>query len=131
MKYKIYIKKNNMNCIKNLWKKLFNNKEQKNNIIEDDYVKLETIKTITQDEVKSYNKQNLKRNVHVVPTKDGWNIKYEKSKTTISFHKTKKEAIVEAIKIAKNDQVELLIHRKDGKITEKNSYGNDPKNVKG
>ncbi|MCB0511746.1 MAG: DUF2188 domain-containing protein, partial [Bacteroidetes bacterium] len=33
--------------------------------------------------------------------------------------------------IAKNQQSELVIHNKEGKIREKDSFGNDPRNIKG
>jgi hypothetical protein len=44
---------------------------------------------------------------------------------------TQKEAEKVAIIIATNQKSEVIIHGRDGKIREKNSYGNDPKNVKG
>jgi len=39
---------------------------------------------------------------------------------------TKAEAIERAGKIAKNQKSELVIHNRDGKISDKDSYGNDP-----
>lgn len=41
------------------------------------------------------------------------------------------DAVEIAKRIAKNQHSELIIHRKDGKIREKNSYGNDPFPPKG
>ena len=38
---------------------------------------------------------------------------------------TKKEAVEVARKIAKNNHSELVIHGKDGKIQDKDSYSND------
>lgn len=67
-----------------------------------------------------------KRNQHVVPTKDGWAIKASGSpKATKVFH-TQQEAIARATEIARNQQSELLIHGRDGRIREKRSYGRDP-----
>lgn len=42
------------------------------------------------------------------------------------IYKTKKEAKEEGRKIAKENGAEHIIHDKDGKIQESNSYGNDP-----
>jgi hypothetical protein len=39
---------------------------------------------------------------------------------------TKKEAVEVAREIARNNHSELVIHGKDGKIQDKDSYGNDP-----
>ena len=39
---------------------------------------------------------------------------------------TQKQAIDIARQIAKNQQSELVIHKKDGTIRDKDSYGNDP-----
>ena len=40
--------------------------------------------------------------------------------------KTKKDALDIGRKIAKNNKSELVIHGKDGRIKDKDSYGNDP-----
>ena len=45
--------------------------------------------------------------------------------------KTQAEAKEIAKQIARNQNSEVIIQGQDGKIREKNSYGNDPKNVKG
>lgn len=39
---------------------------------------------------------------------------------------TKAEPIERAGKIAKNQKTELVIHNRDGKISDKDSYRNDP-----
>lgn len=66
-------------------------------------------------------------NQHVVPNnKNGWNVLGEhNSKATASFD-TQKEAIERAKEIAKNQKSEVVIHGRDGKIRDKDSYGNDP-----
>ncbi|BBB33131.1 conserved hypothetical protein [Thermotomaculum hydrothermale] len=66
-----------------------------------------------------------KTSFHVVPQKGKWAIKQEK-KTPLQSTRTKKEAIEKAKKIAKNKKTELIIHNKNGKISNRNSYGNDP-----
>lgn len=67
------------------------------------------------------------KNVHVTKSKDGsgWSTKTETSKKAYKTAPTQKEAIEIGKKIAKNNNSELLIHGKNGKIREKNSYGND------
>ena len=44
---------------------------------------------------------------------------------------TQKQAIDIAREIAKNQKSELVIHKKDGTIRDKDSFGNDPRNIKG
>ncbi|WP_409425918.1 DUF2188 domain-containing protein [Pseudoalteromonas sp. RW-H-Ap-1] len=44
---------------------------------------------------------------------------------------TQAEAIQWAKGVAQNQKSELYVHGKDGKIREKNSYGNDPHPPKG
>lgn len=36
------------------------------------------------------------------------------------------EARIYAVKVAKNDKTELVIHGRDGRIQDRRSYGNDP-----
>lgn len=67
-----------------------------------------------------------KKDVHTVPTKDGWANRREGSSRASSTHSTKAEAQSAGRDIAKKDGVEHLIHNTDGKIGERNSYGNDP-----
>lgn len=43
----------------------------------------------------------------------------------------KKQAQALAREMAKNDGVEHLVHKKDGTIGERNSYGNDSSNIPG
>jgi uncharacterized protein YdaT len=52
--------------------------------------------------------------------------KAENAERAVKITSTQQEAIERAKEIAKNNQSELIIHRKDGTIREKNSYGNDP-----
>lgn len=71
------------------------------------------------------------KNQHVVPNDGGWGIKGEgNSKLTEKFD-TQKEAIDRARDIAINQKSELFVHGEDGRIRERNSYGNDPHPPKG
>lgn len=67
-----------------------------------------------------------KKNVHVVPHEEGWAVKREGAKRASSVHGTKAPATEAGRKTAKAEKVELVIHNKDGKISDKDSYGNDP-----
>ena len=66
------------------------------------------------------------KNQHVVPHKDGWGIKGEGNEKFTIVTSTKKEALEAGKEIAKNQQSELVIHGKDGRIQDKDSYGKDP-----
>lgn len=67
-----------------------------------------------------------KKNQYVVPTKDGWGVRSENSERLTIKTETKAEAVKIATSIAKNQHSELTILGGDGKIQNKNSYGNDP-----
>ncbi|MBW8325451.1 MAG: DUF2188 domain-containing protein [Prolixibacteraceae bacterium] len=66
------------------------------------------------------------KNQHVVPRNDKWAVKGEGNSKATKVTLTQKEAIIVAKGIAKNNNSELVIHRPDGRIREKNSYGSDP-----
>ena len=76
-----------------------------------------------------------KEQLHVVYTENGhWATKKPKSKRASSISNTKKEAIGKARTQTKNHgNMEVKIHRKDGRITESNTYTRkkDPRNIKG
>jgi hypothetical protein len=72
-----------------------------------------------------------KNNQHVVTHKDGWAVLGEGNSRATSTHNTQQEAIKSARNIAINQKSELVIHGKDGRIRDKNSYGNDPRSSKG
>ena len=63
---------------------------------------------------------------HVVRRDDGWAVRGEGNKRDTVHTDTQHEAIERATEIAKNQGGEVNIHGRDGKIREKNSYGNDP-----
>lgn len=64
---------------------------------------------------------------HVVKTPTGkWAIKKGGSSKATKIYNTQKEAIKHGTEIAKNQKAELYIHKENGQIREKNSYGNDP-----
>lgn len=50
----------------------------------------------------------------------------KENKRVTSTSETQKEAIERGREIAKNEGSELVIHGRDGKIRDKDSYGKDP-----
>jgi hypothetical protein len=67
-----------------------------------------------------------KKDIHVVPHKVGWATRKEGSERAGVVTDTQKEAIERAREQARRDKVEVVIHRKDGRIRDSDSYGNDP-----
>ena len=66
------------------------------------------------------------KNQHVTHRPDGnWQVKGAGNTRATIITTTQKEAIKIATDIAKNQKSELLIHGLNGRIREKNSYGND------
>ena len=74
---------------------------------------------------------NKGKNQHVVKHPDGWAVKGEGNERASNVTPTQKEAIDKAREIAKNQESELFIHGKNGKIRERDSHGHDPRNIKG
>lgn len=68
----------------------------------------------------------VKQNQHVVPHQGDWAVRGEGNSRVTSIHQIKTNAISNAIKIAKNNQGDVIIHRKDGVIQDRDSYGHDP-----
>ena len=67
-----------------------------------------------------------KKNVHVVKHEDGWAVKKEGNERASSVHSTQQQAIDVGRNAAKAGQSELVIHGRDGRIRDKDSFGNDP-----
>ncbi len=72
-----------------------------------------------------------KKNQHVLPHGDKWAVKGEKNDKATKVVDTQTEAIKIAREIAINQQAEVVIHRPNGQIRDKNSYGNDDYPPKG
>lgn len=69
----------------------------------------------------------MKKNQHVVLHGRGeWAVKGEGNRKAITVTKTQNEAISVAIRICKNQKSEVIIHGTNGRIRDKDSYGNDP-----
>ena len=67
----------------------------------------------------------MRKNQHVVKHQNGWAVKGAGNEKATKVTATQAEAIKVGKVIASNQGSELLIHGKNGRIREKNSYGND------
>jgi len=72
-----------------------------------------------------------KRNQHVVPHPDGWAVKPAGGSKASSVHQTQRDAIDRGREVSRNQDSELFIHGRDGRIRERDSHGNDPFPPKG
>ncbi|WOK08412.1 DUF2188 domain-containing protein [Imperialibacter roseus] len=65
---------------------------------------------------------------HVVPStqKGGWAVKKSGSAKSSKSFDNKVKAVEYGKQLSKKEHSELFIHRKDGTIQNRNSYGNDP-----
>ena len=66
-----------------------------------------------------------RKNQHVVPRGDAWAIKGAGNKRATSLHPTQGQAEATARHSAQNQGSELVIHRPDGRIRDKDSHGRD------
>ena len=66
------------------------------------------------------------KNQHVVPDGTNWGVRGENNSKLTSTHQTQRSAINAARQIAINQHSEVVIHGRDGKIRDKDSYGHDP-----
>lgn len=68
-----------------------------------------------------------KNDRHVTPhPKGGWQDKRAGADRATSRHPTQREAVDAARERARREHSEVVIHRPDGTIRDKDSYGNDP-----
>ena len=63
-----------------------------------------------------------KGDVHVAQAGDKWDVKVEGNKQPSSTHQTQGAAIDAGRTAAKRNRSELLVHGRDGKIRERNTY---------
>lgn len=67
-----------------------------------------------------------KKTNHVVPSPSGWSVKKSGSSKASRSFSDKEKAVDYGKKLSKNEKTELYIHKKNGMIQDKRSYGNDP-----
>jgi hypothetical protein len=65
------------------------------------------------------------KNQHVVPHEGQWAVRGEGNERVTSIHPTQGEAIERARAISRNQDSELLIHGRDGRIRDRDSHGRD------
>lgn len=70
------------------------------------------------------------KNIHVVPTYNGWAVEVEGGHSGQLRFTCQQHAIATGIEKARRAGVELLIHDRNGAIQERNSFGNDPCDIK-
>ena len=69
-----------------------------------------------------------KPQVAVEPRPSGqWAVQTDGTKRADSLHDRQADAIKRARELAKNKQTELVIKGEDGRIRQKDSFGNDPR----
>lgn len=69
---------------------------------------------------------------HVTHRPDGkWQVKKEGADRASVVTDTKKESVNKGREISRNQETELFIHNKDGKIGQRDSHGHDPNPPRG
>lgn len=72
------------------------------------------------------------KSTHVVPSSSGgWDIQQSGGQRSSGHFGRKQDAIDRARQISRNQDTELVIHNKNGRISQKDSHGNDPFPPKG
>ncbi len=71
------------------------------------------------------------KNQHVVVHEDRWAVKEEGESAPVALFKTQGQAWEKAKAIARRERSEAVLHGKDGRIRERNTYGHDPRSAKG
>jgi len=70
---------------------------------------------------------NKKPTVHITPRDDRrWNVIRDGADRASSVHDTQAAADHTGRATARREQAEIVIHGRDGKIRDRDSYGNDP-----
>jgi len=67
-----------------------------------------------------------KKSNHVIPSSSGWTVKKSGSVRASRTFDTKEQAVSYGRSLSKSERTELYIHKSNGMIQNRNSYGNDP-----
>ena len=68
-----------------------------------------------------------RKSYHVIPALDGgWSVKKEGAHRATKKFETKESAIEWGRKISRSKETDLFIHRIDGRISDRVSYGKEP-----
>lgn len=73
----------------------------------------------------------MSKNQHIVPQGKDWAVKGAGNQKATAVTRTQGQAESIGREIAKNQKSEVIIHRPDGRIRDRDSYGNDPHPPKG
>lgn len=65
------------------------------------------------------------KNVHVLPSDGGWDVQIEDGSGARHFQ-SQGEAIAAGRRLAQGNRSEQIIHSRDGRISQRDSYGRDP-----
>lgn len=68
----------------------------------------------------------MAKNIHIMPREGRWVVKVEGNSRISSDHRTQGAAINAGIPKAKAEKSDVVIHGRDNKIRDRDSYGNDP-----
>lgn len=63
---------------------------------------------------------------HVVPSSAGWSVKKSGAERASRTFDSKDKAVEYGRELSKNEKTELFIHKSNGMIQNRNSYGSDP-----
>ncbi|NSX15638.1 DUF2188 domain-containing protein [Cupriavidus taiwanensis] len=66
-----------------------------------------------------------KRNIHVVPAAEGWAVEVDGTPER-SVYPSQMAAIAAAWKRARHDQVELVLHDRNGEVWARDTFDNEP-----
>jgi len=80
---------------------------------------------IVEGEKQLTEERDMGKDQHVVPHNGEWAVRGAGNERVTSIHHTQAEAQAAAREIAINQQSEVVIHRPDGRIRDKDSYGHD------
>ena len=78
-----------------------------------------------RSEYKGIQVMSKGKDQHIVRHPDGWAVKAEGAVRATQVFRTQQQAIERGREIAVNQQSEMFIHDREGKIRGRNSYGND------
>ena len=71
------------------------------------------------------------KNQHVVMHDDRWAVTEEGGSAPVAWCRTQGQAWEKAKAIARRERSEAVLHGKDGRVRERNTYGYDPRSSKG
>ena len=71
------------------------------------------------------------KNQHIVRNGNKWSVRGANNSRRTATFDTQAQAIERGRDIARNQESELIIHGRNGRIRDRNSYGNDPYPPKG